>query len=99
MIARMDRASFVALCQKPNATLFNCCTDFMAPLFGEFVVFEVQGCCDHDGATFVVDEAHDADFWTVYGRRLNGEALAITDVSTPAMANRLADLFRWYLAR
>jgi hypothetical protein len=86
----------------PNPTLFNCLTDCQPPKVGEFIRFlalpVVQDleCCG-DRLCRIADQEHEADFWTVYGQRADGESEAVTDVSTKRRALYLVGLFNWYL--
>jgi hypothetical protein len=69
---------------KPSV-LFNCCTDHQAPLWSDFTHLELGGCitemescgcCENTVGGINRDKA---EFFTVYGRRHDGECEPITD--------------------
>lgn len=68
-----------------GATLYNCCTHHAAPDWSQFVRLELGGCIDHDGQTDGGVAFDEAQFFSVYGRRDDGEAEAITDIHGSAL--------------
>lgn len=75
--------------------LYNCCTDFTPPNWGDFTALEIGGCTqtvEDDGSTVTEGGASDseAQFWTVYGRCKWGGCDAITDCATRAAADDAA---------
>lgn len=80
----------------PNYTLFNCCERNQAPRWDDFDGFLVAPCRTEtleDGVAYIEQcDAHEAEFWTVYGRlALTGPGVeALTDVSSPFLANLVA---------
>jgi len=86
---------------RPDAFLFNCCRDHIAPDWSQFTSLEIGGCITEtqpNGDTFTIGGKPDneAEFWTVYARHLSGEAEAITDCTSrdaaEVAAYRLRDL-------
>lgn len=83
--------------------LFNCCTNHTPPEFSAFQHLEIRGCRNDgpmlskdgvpiDGTHIVtVHDDDEAEFFTVYGRKLDGDAEAITDCPTRADAVKAAD--------
>lgn len=76
--------------------LYNCCSG-LEPDWREFAQLELGGCISHDrphqrpwseGETWTEGgvPAYSASFYTIYGRRHDGEAEAITDAPTATAA-------------
>ncbi len=68
-----------------NDHLFNCCTDYSEPKWGEFTALELGGCrteTDDTGDEFTIGclQRDEAEFFTVYARDHEGLAEAITDI-------------------
>lgn len=92
---------------RPDAFLFNCCRDHIAPDWSQFKSLEIGGCVtetEENGDTFTVGGKSDdeAEFWTIYARHHSGEAEAITDCKTrddaECAASQLRDLSRLPMA-
>lgn len=64
----------------PASTLYNCCTNFAEPDWSQFAYLELAGCAEEDDMVEGLQEFDDSKFLTVYGRRKDGEAEAITDI-------------------
>ena len=61
--------------------LYNLCEGNMEPDWSRYTCLEVSGSKDHNGETEVMIFAHDAEFFTVYGRLPNFGVEPITDCS------------------
>lgn len=78
------------------AELFNCCTAFQEPDWRRFTNLELGGCIDaaEEGADGTCIEGGqsraDAEFFTVYGRLIEGGCEAITDCDDFDGAQRVA---------
>ena len=59
--------------------LYNCCEGNKEPNWGRFVRLEVSGSKGHNGETEATVFAHEAEFFTVYGRLPSFEIEPITD--------------------
>lgn len=80
-------APLVASPDLTSAFLFNCCTDERQPDWSPFLSIEVGGCIAGDGGETTGGVPDDqAEFWTVYARRRDGCAEAITDTETRELA-------------
>lgn len=79
-----------------NSILFNCCTDNREPVWSEFKSLEIGGCTTgHDGYIVGgVSEKDGVEFWTIYGRRHDGCAEAITDAQTRWLADLILHRLR-----
>ena len=69
-----------------NATLYNCCTDGVAPDWSQFDGLELGGCCmdpDHEGSVNGGYDRYEAEFFTVYAHLKEGGCEAITDCHGP----------------
>jgi hypothetical protein len=64
-----------------NDVLFICCTNHAEPDWTQFKQLFLGGCVDDDGATIGNIAREDAEFFTVYGRKPDGEAEAIADIT------------------
>jgi hypothetical protein len=64
-------------------------------LYDAVEIRPVAQIAPYGGCFEVLDDrsAHDADFWTVYGRLRGGGVEALTDVSTRRLAKAVAALF------
>ncbi len=60
--------------------LFSCCTDHKPPKWSDYDHLELGGCRDHGGSTEGGVAFYAAEFFTVYGRKRDGEAEPITDI-------------------
>jgi len=73
-----------------GAVYFNCCTENAAPNWSQFASLETGGCTTETnpatGETWTNGGESDdvAEFWTVYGRLIEGGCEAITDCKTRA---------------
>ncbi|KZE34128.1 hypothetical protein IMF23_00130 [Chelatococcus daeguensis] len=90
--SRADSASSVT-----DARLFNCCTGHAEPDWSRFTSLELAGCrdlnsTDDPAGTMIAggQSAGAAEFFTVYGRKADGEAGAITDIEDPRDALAVA---------
>jgi hypothetical protein len=69
-----------------NRTLFNCCTNNAEPDWSQFTNLELAGCRDvaeaGDDSTWIESgfTADEAEFFTIYGRDVEGCCEAITDI-------------------
>lgn len=78
-----------------DALLFNCCTGYAEPDWSAFDCLELAGCrnagpAGADETETASATAREAEFFTVYGRRPDGEAEAITDIHEPREALNVA---------
>ena len=79
-----------------NATLYNCCTGYVAPNWSQFAWLETGGCTtetdETTGESWTNGGESDetAQFWTVYGRLKEGGCEAITDCATRALVDSVA---------
>lgn len=81
---------------------FNCCPHGLAPDWSQYSQLEIGGCIDDadedtDG-TYIVgcQDRWKAEFFSVYGRKHDGQAEIITDVDTfdnaEAVARKLGEV-------
>lgn len=76
--------------------LFNCCTAFQEPDWSRFTNLELGGCIDtaEEGADGTCIEGGqsraDAEFFTIYGRLIEGGCEAITDCEHFDTAHQVA---------
>ena len=59
--------------------LFNLCAGNKQPDWSRYTCLEVSSSKDHDGETEAAVVAHDAEFFTVYGRLPSFEVEPIAD--------------------
>lgn len=78
------------------ARLFNCCTGGVAPDWHEYDLLEIGGCRTEYAYVPIGEEftiggqcIADAEFFTVYGRRGEGDWETIADAPTAAEAMRV----------
>lgn len=84
-------------CPMADARLFNCCADYAEPDWSRFTSLELVGCRNLNdpvvpAGTMIAggQPAGAAEFFTVYGRKADGEAGAITDIEDPREALAVA---------
>lgn len=73
--------------------LYNCRTDCREPRWSDYARLELVGCVDDPvspGHTVPGWLATDAEFFTIYGRKPDGDTDPITDVQDPRMAIHVA---------
>jgi hypothetical protein len=76
-----------------NHILFNCCPDNAEPDWSKFAFLVVGGCIedtDNPGSIIGGQEDCDAQFWSVYAYRKDGECEAITDAYSRQEADDIA---------
>lgn len=74
-----------AVIRRDGERLFNCQPDNRQPDWKEFDRLEIDGCIDdpeHPGTTIGGLSDSEAQFWTIYARRPDGEPEPITDCAT-----------------
>lgn len=70
--------TYLSLCT-PNEEL---------PRFIGFEIYPVRNFGDHENTEFQTCAPEEAELWTLYGRKENGEAMALHDADNPAEAGR-----------